>query len=167
MTGHIGFTGTRGGTTIEQFCLLENVVSTLQPSHAHHGDCEGADDDFDGIMSDLEVPTTLHPPLNEKQRAFCYGPHVAWVEPAEDYLVRDDKIVEQSELLIAAPAEYERKPHSGTWYTAGKAHLDGKLVLFVFPKGDGGIWYPGDAEIFYCDAETLLQAAQHYKELNP
>jgi hypothetical protein len=42
----VGFTGTRKGMTPQQRVAFAELVITLRPTQAHHGDCVGADAEF-------------------------------------------------------------------------------------------------------------------------
>lgn len=130
----IGFTGTRRGMTHEQ----RSIVMTLlkKAKEAHHGDCIGADEQFHDLCRILSVPVVVHPPEDERLRAFC--PNPARIEPPRPYLVRDRIIVDRCDLLIATPKEgYEPAPQrgQGTWSTVRYARRSGQRFRVVWPEG--------------------------------
>lgn len=52
----IGFTGTRHGmTNAQRDTVLKLLSEKLTPSSAVHGDCVGADADFDAICTSLDI----------------------------------------------------------------------------------------------------------------
>lgn len=114
-----------------------------QMSHGHHGDCVGADYEFHNVaeygfgMGASAAPTSIviHPPINEQFRAFCIGTDRREAKP---YLNRNRDIVDECDVLIAAPKQTV-KPASlrgqGTWLTVEYAHKQGKPVYIVFPDG--------------------------------
>jgi len=132
----IGFTGTQLGMTDRQKSLIKEFISRNKKRihEAHHGDCVGADKDFHKIMRRENIPIVIHPPTNSSKRAFCQGV----VKDPKPYLDRNQDIINESALLIAAPKDFT-KPESlrgeGTWYTITHAEKKGKKVLIVFPDG--------------------------------
>ena len=151
MTVHIGFTGSREGTTEAQ---KQNLVDMFyadanEPVVFHHGDCLGADNDahllflktFDVMGTQHKI--VIHPPKSPDKRAFCAHIPTLNMEvvelPVKDYLARDRDIVEASELLLATPKEDSERWKGGTWYTVHYAKK--KFVDSVILWPDGGIEY--------------------------
>lgn len=95
-----------------------------------HGDCIGADSEFHDIAYG-RCFIIVHPPLNDKYRAFCSAPDHT-LEPQE-YLVRNKAIVNQSDILIAAPAFITEEWRSGTWSTVRHARKTGTSVIILDP----------------------------------
>jgi hypothetical protein len=58
--------------------------------------------------------------------------------PAKPYLVRNHEIVDDSQVLIAAPKEFTEQLRSGTWATIRYARKIGRTVRIVFPDGSIG-----------------------------
>ena len=135
----IGFTGTQKGMTPEQYdyveLLLERKMDEIEC--VHHGDCIGADSDFDYCSSRVMLKIVIHPPINPSKRAFCwkrrYEKH-DWVEPKE-YLERNHDIVDACDMLMATPGEFEEILRSGTWATIRYARKKGKKIFIIFPDG--------------------------------
>lgn len=112
----VGFTGTREGMNQQQKEEFALHFNTLGATEFHHGDCNGADAQAHEIVRLCfpNVKIVIHPPLRNYMRAYCKGDLLM---PQLDYLPRDEKIVDSTEYLIAAPLrDYEEK-RSGTWYT--------------------------------------------------
>lgn len=115
----LGFTGTREGMSQEQYdrveiFVIENANNIVE---AHHGDCIGADAEFDALIRlhfDDPDPRHIHPPLKGKYRAWCQEAG-AKMYPPKDYYARNRDIVLASDWLIATPLSPERV--GGTWYT--------------------------------------------------
>lgn len=123
----IGFTGSREGMSQnqkEQFVIeLELCIGF---SEFHHGDCEGADAQAHDIVREFfpHVKIIVHPPISNYRRAFKQGDEMR--EP-DDYLPRDERIVNETSRLIGAPLHDEEDKRSGTWYTicyARRRHKD-------------------------------------------
>jgi hypothetical protein len=135
----IGFTGTRNGMTPEQRREVASEISDVT-SELHylpvvlHGDCVGADADFDAIAAGLGCerwsrPCTAPPEL----RANTGAKQIA--EP-ERPMARNRAIVAQADMMIACPPNFERiKTGSGTWATIGFTEKADKPLVIVFPDG--------------------------------
>lgn len=128
----VGFTGSRVGMTQIQKIKFKNYLKDIKIEEFRHGDCVGADKDAHDIVSKLGIPIVIHPPENDKMRAFCKG---AQVLEAKSYLKRDDDIVNASHLIIVCPATMKEEKRSGTWYTFRKARKKEKKVLIIWPNG--------------------------------
>jgi hypothetical protein len=118
ITESVGFTGTRLGMSRIQkervrFKLTE--LKRLGFKWFHHGSCRGADYEAHCIAKELGFKIAVHPPLYKKEAVLLYS-EADYAYPDADYLERNRGIVNQTQLLIAAPHGPERK-RSGTWYT--------------------------------------------------
>src|SRR6266550_5119362 len=140
----IGFTGTRRGMTPPQMAkMTQTAVMLLEHvTEFHHGDCVGADAEAHAVFKGLGVPVHVHPPSNPKMRAFCRG---EYTNPPRPYLVRNKIIVEDTDVMFAAPGESEEQARGGTWSTiryAKKWYIPkGKRALYVFfPDGTLVFW---------------------------
>jgi len=112
----VGFTGTREGMSQfqqEQFALL---IYNLGCTEFHHGDCEGADKEAHDILRQIfpHIKIVVHPPKSNYLRAYCTGDEM---RDPEEYLVRDEAIVNETEYLIGSPLTDVEQFRSGTWYT--------------------------------------------------
>lgn len=132
----LGFTGTRRGLTKQQqselhwrFQCLSDVVET----RLHYGCCIGADYEAAEIASSFGWFLEGHPPENKK--AFRPHPATTVFWPDKPYLVRNQDIVDNCDLLVACPAEKQEILRSGTWATIRRAYKSSKPVLIVYPDG--------------------------------
>lgn len=117
----LGVTGSRVArpdrTEAKLFAFLcENDVKEL-----HHGDCVGWDKQCHDMASRYGVKIIIHPPTDDRLRAFCEGGAVLDPKP---YLDRNRDIVDACTFLIAAPDGPERQ-RSGTWSTVRYAKSRG------------------------------------------
>lgn len=127
----IGFTGSRKGMTPAQTQKLREVLNkyAYNIGEFHHGDCIGADSQAHKIALSMGWNIVLHPPDNDKQRAFCNdGVHFA--HSPRPYLERNHNVVDQTEVLIAAPSGPEEL-RSGTWATIRYAKKINRLVIIL------------------------------------
>jgi hypothetical protein len=141
----VGFTGTKNGLTDEQAEALTVVTRNLgyvegelYDVTVHHGDCIGADAVFHNIAYDMGYDIVIHPPTDDSRRAFCSvndgAIGVTWKPPLK-HLVRNHKIVDAIELLIACPSTFTESLRSGTWATVREARKQGKPIIIVRPDG--------------------------------
>lgn len=134
----IGFTGTRAGMSHEQIVTVIKILmrifgaSLFQRPMALHGDCVGADADFDALCRGLGMPTTCRPCTLEKLRA--YTPAAVIAEPTAP-MMRNKDIVDDADVMIACPLTEEPIPHSGTWATIGFSEKKKVDLHIVYPDG--------------------------------
>lgn len=134
----IGFTGTRHGMTADQeFVITELVLEDGAlpgtPSIARHGDCVGADVQFHRICRDAgSIWIVGHPPDNDSQRAFCEFDEIM---PPKPYIARNHTIVDNCDVLIAAPHQRKEIRRSGTWATIRYARKQDRQLYIVLPQG--------------------------------
>lgn len=130
----IGFTGTRRGLTLKQRSTLQYVVVSWAPFEAHHGDCIGADATFHSLCRRSGCDVIVHPPSDNKLRAYTEGYQVLEPKP---YLERNRDIVDATRILIACPAQRKMQRRSGTWATVRYAlgRQGAKSVAIVYPDG--------------------------------
>ena len=121
----IGFTGTRKGMTSHQMIVLSGILQT--GDEFHHGDCVGADAEAHDIARCEGCRIVIHPPDNDKYRAFCIGTREELEKP---YLERNHDIVDACDLLVATPDGPEAQ-RSGTWATIRYAREVGKEVKIL------------------------------------
>jgi len=133
----IGFTGTQRGMTSSQRQQFEMLFNQLHIEAAgeiefHHGDCIGADEDAHNIVAANTdgYGIWLHPPMNDKKRAWCRAYHVL---PIKDYMNRNHDIVEACDILIACPKGMTEELRSGTWATIRYARILHKRVQILWP----------------------------------
>lgn len=131
---NVGFTGTRVGMTPAQQTGLQRLFQTLTMASFHHGDCVGADAEAHALVATHtpSVVLVLHPPLHKAQRAFCAS---SVAREPQEYLKRNQAIVNETDFLIAAPAEMQEQMRSGTWATIRYARKHHKTIYIIYPDG--------------------------------
>jgi hypothetical protein len=131
---NLGFTGTQKGMTDRQKKWVAAAVAKFAPATAHHGDCIGSDAEFHDIVATSGLPITIiiHPPTDDSKRAWCGG---ALVRAPKPYMERNFAIVEDCNILIAAPKGMSEERRSGTWATVRMALRANKHVIVVKPDG--------------------------------
>lgn len=131
----VGFTGSRKGMTAEQVLAVGDLLAGAEV--LHHGDCVGADEEAHRLALLFTIPVVLHPPTEWKARAFCG--QATEVREAAPYIIRNHHIVDEVDLLIAAPAQAQEVLRSGTWATVRYARKRGIGVIVVLPQGAVGV----------------------------
>ena len=154
---NIGFTGTRDGMTNRQKMMFTAVLSLQfmnEKIYFHHGDCMGADEEADNIVTYqlLETPTRgqihIHPPDKTTYQAHCHTVNspfnrldqskpsnrrmVVWWEE-RPYLERNREIVDEIDILVAAPSSTTEELRSGTWSTVRYARKKKKTIIIIYP----------------------------------
>lgn len=140
---NLGFTGTQEGLTKAQAVRLQDVLSTPDFLFAiHHGDCIGADSEFDRIArGSLGFEYAVIYPANlSNKRAFCtIGPRDVLKYPMAP-LQRNELIVKACDWLLACPKEDQMQLRSGTWTTVRYALKANKPVRVILPDGQLVPW---------------------------
>lgn len=133
--GVAGFSGSRRGVSSFQRAALMELLVSLAPKMGRHGDCVGSDAEFHGLCVALGVPVVVHPPSDDRLRAWCGPRGVVEVRRPRPFLVRDADIVKGSGYLLATPDGPERRVGSGTWATIRFACERGMPVFVLYPDG--------------------------------
>jgi hypothetical protein len=130
----LGITGTRNGTNDKQHLTLAAIVGFLMPDEAHHGDCVGVDAEFHDLIRELtRAIIIVHPPSNPKKRAWKKGDFILKEKP---FMVRDDDIIDESDLMIAVPFQFEEQGKgSGTWAVIRHTRKARKPLIIIWPDG--------------------------------
>jgi hypothetical protein len=152
----VGFTGTREGLTDRQDATLDMLANAGEfGGENHHGDCVGADEEFDYFARRYSGSVVIHPPTDDRLRAFCHLKEYGWddlesvkVLEEKPYLERNRDIADACELLIAIPKQQRLSGFGddmsdthlalapgGTWYTIRYALKRGKPVMIIWPDG--------------------------------
>jgi hypothetical protein len=139
----VGFTGTQQGMNPVQAGRVIALLMELRPEVVVHGDCVGADADFDELMQSLKregvaVRVEIRPGVDAqgKSPARAYTKTANTVHQAKPYMKRNEDIVRQCDVLIAAPAQDKMAVRSGTWATVRRALKMQKPVYVVMRNGD-------------------------------
>lgn len=128
----VGFTGTQRGMSAVQKESLAQFLLGAVPAEFQHGDCVGADGEAHAVAALLGVRIVIRPGSDPKRRAFCSGDVVM---PPAPFLVRNRAIVDDVDVLVAAPLTDAEQVRSGTWATVRYARKCGKPVV-VLPRGE-------------------------------
>ena len=126
----LGMTGSREGISENAIKQLEKFINETNISEAHHGDCVGADMIFHNIVSQHGIKTIIHPPKNNKLRAFCKGDII---NPEKEYIARNHDIVDCTDILLAFPVTKNEVLKSGTWATIRYAKKQNKEIIIMYP----------------------------------
>jgi hypothetical protein len=129
----MGFTGTRTGMTAHQMRAVQQAMERYGPVAFHHGDCEGADAEAHIIAMRLGIRIVIHPPVDDKHRAFCKGEHE--MREPKTHFARNRDIVNETQLLIATPWSTGELDYGGTWYTINYGRKQKAPVIIVWPDG--------------------------------
>ena len=136
---HIGFTGTRQGTSLQQRDGIRWALFALSDTFTfHHGVCVGADAEAHMLVKTWRPRAKLygHPGPEGPYRAKGLEFDMLYADKA--YLERNRDIVDHSNLVIATPKEYSEpksKRGGGTWYTIRYARKQGKPLTVIYPDG--------------------------------
>jgi hypothetical protein len=137
-----GETGTRNGVTHRQLASAAWLFAKYGIERLHDGDCVGADEQLFYLAKALDIEVTLHPPTNEKFRAFCGQWDLKTTILGEAaYFVRDAAIVDDAQLMVGfpkqnfEPKESWKRGNGGTWWTINYSRKRGKPLATVWPNG--------------------------------
>lgn len=136
----ISFTGTQKGMTSYQKMSFLKVMQFLKAkrnvTHFNHGDCIGADADAHEIVSNIDIPIHIYPGTDKRgaspKRAFCIN---GTTHKAQEYLIRNKKMVDLCTVLVACPAESIEQLRSGTWSTIRYAKKIKIPIVTIYPDG--------------------------------
>lgn len=135
----IGFTGTQAGMTDAQLVALDALVKAVSvvPDGSSviglHGDCCGADVEFDIVCKDHGIATFCRPCTIDWKRAYCC-PVIEGAEPIPP-LERNQDIVDDSSIMFATPKENGEVLRSGTWSTIRRMRKAKKPLYIIYPNG--------------------------------
>ena len=144
----VGFTGSRDGMTMAQKTTVQNWIAEncTEIDEVHHGDCVGADDEFDTMVRTYGMAYCVivsHPSNMENWRANVDNKETApgkqmlqtVIRKARPPILRNCDIVESCDVVIATPKTYDKANHSGTWFTLSYAEKMRKKTILVLPDG--------------------------------
>lgn len=140
MTFMIGFTGTQNGMTQKQVFEVIDYLSDALKAHRDveviHGDCIGADFQFDQMAIELGIGRNICPSFISEKRNYSEKTGALVACNPTHPLVRNEFIVAQASVMLATPKEDSEVLRSGTWATirhARKTLAPDKLIIF-YPK---------------------------------
>lgn len=134
----VGFTGARAGMTPAQAEAVDALLESLAAEHPTrplcglHGDCVGADADFDALCERRAIPVKIRPADVPGMRAGCDRETLAEPRPP---LVRNREIVADSDVLIACPRTEDEVLRSGVWATIRAMRRTGRPIYLLAPDG--------------------------------
>jgi hypothetical protein len=132
----LGFTGTQTGMTYEQHREVRKLLLLIKPEQVIHGCCVGSDSEFCVTVKELlgipqiGYPSTITRKVSKRACKRCTTLH-----PPMPPLVRNQIIVEKSDLLLATPEQEKMTIRSGTWSTIRKARKFLRPVFIIYPDG--------------------------------
>lgn len=135
----VGFTGTRFGMTAAQTITLSEMMELFRGMEEfHHGDCVGADAEAHYMVEYIADKMVIHPPKDEKLRAFCDKRSdvisIQVMEPLTHF-ARNRNIVNMTDFLIATPYNEYEEAQGGTWMTVNYARKQKKDLAIIWPSG--------------------------------
>ena len=128
---NLGFTGTRQGMSERQRDALERLFQVLaETSTFRHGCCIGADTEASKIAGKFpSIKVIGYPPTNtEKADSSAYCDETL---PPQNYISRNHSIVDDCDILIAAPIGRIEWQRSGTWATVRYAQKIGRPCIIL------------------------------------
>ena len=135
----IGFTGTREGMTLAQkevvAYLLRNIEMKSFIDHVSHGDCIGADADFDEIASKMNIVRWAYPSNISSMRAHTEDRGAILAIEPRPPLERNVMISVGAKYLIACTKSPDEQVRSGTWHAVRCARKNKTTIYIVFPDG--------------------------------
>ena len=131
----LGFSGTQQGMTGPQYAVVGQWIKNRSDriTEGHHGDCIGADQEFDGLMKRWGLDTYCHPPTDGVKRAWTKNHKKIY--KAKPYLERNAIIVQKTQYLLATPKTMREELRSGTWSTIRVARRLGRNITIIWPDG--------------------------------
>jgi hypothetical protein len=129
------FSGTRKGMTLYQRQKFPVLLAHYGVHELHHGDCIGADAQAHKLarQHNPRIWIVVHPPQNPKNRAYCKGDAT---NPERPYLVRNQLLIDASQMLIATPKSRSEDRRSGTWHAIRYARTQHvRPIVIVWPDG--------------------------------
>jgi hypothetical protein len=136
----VSFTGTQIGMAKPQHRAFGELLLEIRPHTFRHGICVGADAQAHLLVRMLANCIIVgHPGITKDGRKWKRDDFIQqncdWVEAPEEFLKRNHRMVDMSELLIATPKEDHEILRSGTWATIRYARKINKKVTIILPDG--------------------------------
>lgn len=132
----LGVTGTRNEPTREQRNSIRDIIDRYSfRSKMHHGCCVGVDAYITVLCRLRSWTIVAHPPINRAYfSSISYNSSDIKLQD-EEYLVRNQIIVIDTNMLLAVPETEEEVVRSGTWSTVRFARTLAHPILIVWPSG--------------------------------
>lgn len=132
----VGFTGTREGMSVTQKIGVRRALSDLVAKHTTlvglHGDCIGADAEFEELCAALDIPTYCYPCelYGRMDHKFRANTSAVILEGPTQPLHRNEEIVNNSRYLLAAPLNGRKDGE--IQFTISRARQRDDLDLRIF-----------------------------------
>lgn len=137
---NIGFTGSREGMSAKQ----KNTLLELAPlvNVLHYGVCVGADYEAAGIIAGCWSSGAMkagvcrivgHPANDTPKETWANHTYSTEIRRSKAALERNKDIVNECDILIAAPRTLQEEQRSGTWSCIRYARKVGKPVVILDP----------------------------------
>lgn len=136
----IGFTGARVGMSSECVRAVSRQLGLIANANVVglHGDCVGADSDFDCLCRLHSIETWMRPCTmdgNEDHRFRAYT-QAKPMGKATNPMKRNREIASQCHVLFGCPPTDHEVQRSGSWATIRYARKYGKPTFLFFPSGE-------------------------------
>lgn len=135
----IGFTGTREGMSPVQKEVVAHLLKTIEMKafidHVSHGDCVGADADFDEIAEKMNIVRWVYPSNIPSMRAHTEEHGATIITEPGPPLERNVMITAGARYLIACPKTADEQVRSGTWHAVRCARKNKTTIYIVYPDG--------------------------------
>ena len=132
----IGFTGTQEGMTNKQQDNFLEILSWFFRSYPqglelHQGQCIGADEEATYLARKSGIWVVSHPPVDKSKTHSIICDET---RPEKSFLDRNRDIVDEVNVLLAAPRSRKEELRSGTWATVRYARKTNKPYEMVWPN---------------------------------
>jgi hypothetical protein len=133
----IGITGTRTGTTKEQYANLRLylLMNERYITEFHHGSCKGVDEEAHDLLAATKVSRHVWPSNNTSTRVDVPIRDLDFCHEVAQPLTRNRDIVNSVDLLIAFPKLMHEEQRSGTWAAIRYARKQELPVTIYWPDG--------------------------------
>lgn len=119
------------------FCLVDELDETFNIDKWIHGGCTGADAMFHGLVEGRgEIHVYPAKDVDIRWKAKLEGVYV--LHPEEKPLVRNRKMVDQSDISIVVPPSNRKVPAGGTGSTYRYARDQSNVLYVIHPDGEVG-----------------------------
>lgn len=129
----VGVTASRDGLSHAQKEWVKKFLKENKVCSLHHGDCKGGDDELAIMFSKEGSHIVAYPGNSPTLRAQCTVND--FTHPCADNLVRNRRIVNATELVLAFPNTPIERTRSGTWFTIRYARKKKVLLIIINPDG--------------------------------
>jgi len=139
MSAEIGFSGSQRGMTEAQRATVARLLQEFYRMELgvglfRHGHCRGADEQAAMIAGNIGYVTVAYPGADTPDKWTTFVS--TYTRAAYPNLERNQRICDDSMIMIAAPAQDTEVLRSGTWATIRRARKDNVPLFIVGPEGN-------------------------------